>query len=732
MSEAADRALALHRAGRLAEAESGYRAALAANPDDVDALRLLGVVRTQQGHHGEALALVTEALRRDPGSAKAHATRGSILQALRRPEEALASYDQAVAIDPALAEPHYNRGLVLQALGRHTEALASYDRALAIKPDLTEALIHRGNALQALDRHAEALASYERALAIKPDLVEALNNRATALQALGRDAEALASYDRVLALKPRSAGALFNRGTALDALNRDAEALASYDQAIAIDPGVAETHYRRGFALQALNRHAEALASIERALSLNPDYADARWSLAMFQIPPVYAAGADPGRYRAAFAKELDRLDRWLDSSRIASACSAVGNQQPFYLAYQEENNRDLLQRYGNLCARIMAAWLERQSFAPPGRRGAGGPIRVGVVSRHFQYHSVWSAIVKGWFQRLDGARFALYGFHLGPSGDQETRFAQSRATHFEQGRRGLRQWVEAILGQQLDVLIYPELGMDPMTVKLASLRLAPVQVTTWGHPETSGLPTMDYFLSAEDLEPTGAQAGYVERLVTLPHLGCFYQPGQVIARAPDLPGLGLDPNAPILLCPGMPFKYAPQHDRVLTEIARRLGRCQLVFFAYQTRNLSDQLRQRLGLAFAGAGLDSGRFVTFIPWQNREAFYGLLARADLFLDTIGFSGFNTAMQAIECGLPIVTREGRFLRGRLASGILRRMGLPELVAGAEDEYIRLAVKLGQDAHYRAQTRERIAASRHLLFEDIASIRALEDFLTTATA
>jgi hypothetical protein len=95
--------------------------------------------------------------------------------------------------------------------------------------------------------------------------------------------------------------------------------------------------------------------------------------------------------------------------------------------------------------------------------------------------------------------------------------------------------------------------------------------------------------------------------------------------------------------------------------------------------------------------------------------------------TIGFSGFNTAMQAVQCGLPMVTREGRFMRGRFASGILRRMGLSELVAGSEEDYVALTVKLVQDAAYRHSVRTRLEASRPVLFEDLAPIGALEDFL-----
>ncbi len=201
-------------------------------------------------------------------------------------------------------------------------------------------------------------------------------------------------------------------------------------------------------------------------------------------------------------------MDRWFDDRRIDEGVNAVGSLQPFFVAYREANNRELLAQYGRLCARLMKHWQDAQGIAPS-RSTAGKTLRIGIVSAHIRDQSVWNAIVRGWFQHLDPSRFSLHVFHLGTEADRETAFARQRAAHFEQSARGLRPWAEAIVGEQLDVLIYPEIGMDPTTVKLASMRLVPVQVTTWGHPETTGLPTIDYYLSAEGLEPANAQESY-------------------------------------------------------------------------------------------------------------------------------------------------------------------------------------------------------------------------------
>jgi protein O-GlcNAc transferase len=170
-------ALALHQAGRLAEAEQTYRQILKAQANHFDCLHLLGVIFSQRGNHAEAVRQIDVALKINPKAAPAHNNRGNVLRELKRLEEALASYDRALALKPDYAEAFNNRGIALQELKRLEEALASYDRALAVKPDYADAFNNRGVALQELNRLDEALASYDRALAVKPDYADAFNNR---------------------------------------------------------------------------------------------------------------------------------------------------------------------------------------------------------------------------------------------------------------------------------------------------------------------------------------------------------------------------------------------------------------------------------------------------------------------------------------------------------------------------------------------------------------------------
>ena len=568
---------------------------------------------------------------------------------------------------------------------------------------------------------------YQKAIHQHPRFAEALNNLGYIYKEQKKYVEAEGMLSHALALKPELGQAQFNLGIVKMQLGHPDQAETCYKKALQLMPNDGDVYSFLANALHQQGKFEDACEALQQALALNPDDAEARWVLALTKIPAMWSANQDPHLLREDLLTELDELDKWFHPGRIGMGHLAVGSVQPFYLAYQEVSNTAVMARYGALCNRLMDHWPQLPQ-TPPVQFASNGRIKIGIVSNHIYNHSVWIAIIKGWMQHLNHDKFELYVIYLDNKQDAETALARSLSTVFIEGKSTLEEWVENILAHQIEVLMFPEIGMETMTAKLANLRLAPVQVASWGHPETSGLPTIDYYFSAEYFEGKNAEKNYTEKLVKLPHLGCCYSPLDVMPINPNMGQLHIDPHRPLLLSPCAPFKYAPQYDKVFVEIARRIGSCQIVFFAEPKKIiLVEKLRKRLEQAFLQAGLDYSKYCVFVPWLDRPAFYGLMQHADVFLDSIGFSGFNTAIQAIECGLPVVTREGRFMRGRLASGILKRMGLTELVVESEEAYISLVVKLVADKSYARAVKQNIEKSRHLLFNDLAPIHAFEDFL-----
>src|SRR5664279_4540647 len=509
LASAFSQALALHQAGRLADAEKMYRIILKAQPDHFDSLHLLGVIFHQRGDHAEAvrqidvalkinpkmvsaysnrgvalgelkrfeeaLASYDKALALKPDYAEAFNNRGNALRELKRFEEALASYDKALALKPDYAEAFNNRGVALKEMNRLDDALASYDKALTLKPDYAEAFNNRGVALRELKRFEEALASYDKALALKPDYEEAFNNRGNALGEVKRFGEALASYDKALALKPDYAEAFYNRGNALKEMNRFDEALASYDRALELKPDYAEAFYNRGNALKEMNRLDDALASYDKALALKPDYAEAQFGLCMAELLILYENEPEIIVRRTAYERRLRVLcDAGDSSTNLADLAKGVGSSQPFFLAYQGYNDRDLQALYGSFVCRVMAKCYPPAALAPP--PGAREPVRVGIVSGFFRQHSNWKLPIKGWLSQLDRRRFRIFGYHTGVLQDAETRAAAALCDRFVQGPLPIDGWRAEILADAPHVLMYPEVGMDPVAATLAAQRFAAVQ----------------------------------------------------------------------------------------------------------------------------------------------------------------------------------------------------------------------------------------------------------------
>ena len=610
--------------------------------------------------------------------------------------------------------------------GRVSEAVLALRAHVGEHPGDAAATERLAFACHRLGDLPAAAAAFESLCSIQPSSASAASNFATVLGQMQLYDEALRHFDRAIALDAGFIDARFNRAQILEMRGRTTDAINDFRQVVEANPGHRVAWYRLGNLLIHVGQREEAQAAFDRAITLDSDYAEARWARTMSTLPQAYDIGEVPEIFYDEFSQRLASLDRWFAEGRDALGHRAVGHQQPYYIVYHDRNNREVLSRYGDLCARLMNAWYgERPPVAGSSRNE---PINVAIVSGNVHDHAVWTAIVRGWCREIDRSRFRLSIVYTDKIADSETDIARASVDRFIEGQRDLGGWVDAVVDVRPDVLVYPEVGMDRTCIKLASLRLAPVQVATWGHAETTGMPAIDYFLSADAFESAAAQDNYRERLVRLPGIGTCYAALNPAKIDLDLRELDLDPDRPIALCPATPYKFLPAHDWTLAAIARDAPTSQLVFVTDDIApRLSDLIARRLRAAFENAELDYDRHVRFIDQQSRPRYFALMRQSSIYLDTIAFSGFNTAMQAFECGLPVLTVEGRFLRNRFASGLLREMGVDELIATSAKAYVDNAVRLLTSPALLSQTRSKIIERFPALLDRSDSVRAFEAFL-----
>jgi protein O-GlcNAc transferase len=722
-------AMAHHRAGRLNDAERLYRLVCDHDPQNARVFHLLGVV-AHQLRRPDAASLVGRAVMLDPDFAEAHNDRGVILATHGSFAEALSCFERAVALNPGYNEARNNLGRGLRSLGRHEEALTQFELVLRSMPDSPVAHFNLASVLELADRKPEAEKHYRTAVSLRPDFIDAHLQLAVLLQDTDRLPEALAHTERAVALRPDSAGARNNLGNILRTMGRHDEAIAQYEAALRIDPNSFMAHYNCGVALRGETRIAEAGAHFAQALALKPDFLEAELALCMAELPALYRDASDIARHRGAYANRLAKLSADVAAAGAGAALAeAIGSHQPFYLPYQGLDDRELQTAYGSLVCKVMAARYEPPVL--PGPPAPHEPIRLGIVSGFFRQHSNWKIPIKGWLKMLDRDRFRIFGYHTGVERDSETGTASALCDRFVQGPLSLDSWRHTILEDAPHVLLFPETGMDKVSAQLAAQRLAAVQCCSWGHPVTSGFPTMDYFISSDLMEPPNAAAHYSENLIRLPNLSIYYEPVDVPPVEIDRAELGLRPDAVVYWCAQSLPKYLPQFDEVFARIAVAIPDCQFAFIEFGGgRGVTEMFKFRLERAFGASGLNAADHCVFLPRLAPDRFTAAIGQCDIVLDSIGWSGCNSILESLVHNVPLVTLAGEMMRGRHTAAILNMMNIRDTTARTLDEYVAIASNLGRNEARRREVSSAIAANKHRVYRDLQCIAGLQSFLEEA--
>jgi tetratricopeptide (TPR) repeat protein len=316
------------REGQLPQAEQMCRQVLRQEPENPDALHLLGLIAHQTGHREAAAGLLGQAAALRPQWHEVHRNLGLVLASIGRLDEAIVAYRRAVALQPQAAT-YTNLGNALTAKGQFDGAVDAHRQSVALQPAYAEGQYNLGNALLQRGDVDEAIRAYHQAIALNPQLVEAHGNLASALRRRGRLEEAIAHYRRAVALRPRSAESHYNLSIALHEYGHLEESVDACHHAIAAEPRFAQAHFQLGNLYKAQGRIDQAVGAYRQAIVVKPDYAEAYSSLgsalqekgAMEEsiVAHRHAVSLDPGLPEAHnnFGNAL-KANRQLDESIAA------------------------------------------------------------------------------------------------------------------------------------------------------------------------------------------------------------------------------------------------------------------------------------------------------------------------------------------------------------------------------------------------------------------------------
>lgn len=538
----------------------------------------------------------------------------------------------------------------------------------------------------------------------------------------GRWQDAIASYQKLIELDQGSADTYWNLSQCYRNLNLLDEYFQTLAQGIQHYPTDGRLHFTLIIDLRRNGYTEEAIYYAENACECLPE--DYTFKLLQYlTVPTIYHTPEEIEFYRQRYTQGLQiliaetSLDTLEEKQNVLAGISRLTN---FYLSYQAQNDIDLQRQYGQLVHQIMAdnfpQWVVPVSMP---KLQPNQKIRVGYVSNYLHSYSgtLW---LTGWLKYCDRQNFEVYCYYTGNEPDTVTEKFQEYSDVFHHIPYNLPAACEQIIADKLHILVYPEIGMNPQTMCMAALRLAPVQCTAWGHPVTTGLPTVDYFLSSELMEGENAQEHYSEKLILLPNIGVSYPKPYIPPIVKTRADFGLSDDDVLYLCCQAPFKYLPQYDFILAEIAYRVPQAKFIFLR------GTLLQERLQRAFAALGLEFTDYCVFLNIPERLDYLMINLLSDVYLDTFTWSGGNTTLEAIACNLPIVTCPGEFMRGRHSDSFLKMIGVTDTIAKDEAEYIEIAVKLGLDSNWRREISERMSQLHDQLFDDKVCVAGLEAF------
>ncbi len=785
-----------HAEKRLDRAELTYQTVLRRDTQHTGAQLNLGFLYYEQRRWSQAIEAFWQTLAHDENNAEAYYGLGLTYVKLGEPAHAIAAYHQALERHPNHFDALNNLGNLYYDLDRLDRATELFERSIDVQPQRAGGYLNRARIELEYHNLDAAIEWYERGLKqCRPDVEIATHwedlrhsldvmgsyqldpcplyrQLATHATQQAQPRRALRHYHSLYHHQPTPiyARSLINchrtlhqyadaHTIAIDELNRTPQDVPLNQLAIQTELDLGQFEQARERADTAIRQCPNsAKLQLQQAILVPILYEsqsqieDCRAdvfagltrlereidrSLASINVVSVSSVNSDE--------QGSDRADHSEDSSPIAITPSdwleAIAQQTNFSLSYQGYDDRPFQERYGRLIRRLVCAVYPEFADLKTQQRDQSLPhhrIKIGYVSSSMGPSRLGELTI-GWIEHHDHQQFEIFGYYTQSSCDALTKQFRQACDQFRHlPDRDLKTIAQTIADDQLDLLIFTDLGIDPLLGVLAAMRLAIVQCTSWSHPITTGLETIDYFLSSAVMETETSDSHYSETLVRLADIGIVFprtifpdaappQASRVSsARSQLRQQLGLAIPKTLFLCCQSLFKYLPQDDPIWAAIAAGVPGAQLVFIAHPSPQITQQFRQRLERSFAEQGLDFDQSAIILPRLSEADYLRMNQCCDIFLDSFHWSGGVTTLKAIACGLPIITCPSELMRSRHTAGILQTLGMAETIATTPADYVDLAIRLAYDPAWRQQIHDRIMARHDRLYSNIACVQDLEAF------
>ena len=384
-----------------------------------------------------------------------------------------------------------------------------------------------------------------------------------------------------------------------------------------------------------------------------------------------------------------------------------------FQLSYDEYDNLEINKK----CVKFFRKIYPQINKINLIQSSKNSKIKLAFVSEFLTSHTI-GKLFKGIILNLDKSKFDIILFHThktkkGTIYDDFIKAEKNNLIKNYTLPKNFEEKVDFVKNKNIDILFYPEIGMSLELYFLSYVKLAKKQITSWGHPETTGNESIDYFLTSKLLESPNSEKNFSEKLLYTNDLPMYYYTPVV----KDILSENEISKNNIYSCPQTLFKIHPEFDEALGRILNKDKKGVLYFIKDVDKTYYKKLLERFK---KNKHLDLNR-IKFIDGLTWEGYINHCGKASVLLDPFYFGAGNSFHESMYYGTPSVTKPTKYTKSRLVLGAYKQMGLenPPVVNTSED-YADLAVKLANDTklldikkHYSKKAQEKLYESKSII-------------------
>lgn len=730
-------------------AEQSYKQALRLAPNDIDTLKNYAAFLTSQQQYEAAITVLKKAIALQPGCWEIRNNLGIVYAEQEEFESAIKCFRDALKRAPENHEILFHLGKALEASNQLQDAMVTFREVLVKHPNHFGAAFQLGSLSAALgdleyayeifqnlyqsdqtntaclygmgcirlrqNKVGSAVSYFELLVELEPDHLQSRLHLIELYASQLRNNEAEAQVKQAIKDHPENATLWSYRGHFSKQKRQSKKALRYFQRALELDDSSAAAYCNLATIHHDMGQFEEAKEALGKAYQLNP-LPEYRLAIASL-LPPIPTSLEEIKDVRQSFVQKIE--DMRADEVQIDASIKMTPGT--FYLAYQGYNDRPIIERMAEVYQLQNTLSWDQQN--PTIERD--GRIRIGFISNLFYGHTIGS-LMKGIIKNFDREKYHVITISPLKHTDDFAQGIRDDSDEYLFLGIDLNQANQRLQSLELDILFYADIGMDPLIFSLATTRHAPIQCVTWGHPITTGLKTIDYFISSKLIEPEDAQDHYTETLVQLESLPAYYFRPSLPDKIKTRGAFGLSDDDHIYACPQTLFKFHPEFDQVLAGILRKDPQARIVMIRDETSKWKDLLVERFNKSFS----DVVDRLHWVRGMTTPDFLNLIYISDVLLDPMHFGGGNTSYQSMAIGTPVVTLPAKHMRGRVTLAMYKKIGIMDCVVSSVDEYVDLVCRIGVDEHFRDQLRLKILSKSHLLFEDMATVRELGTFFESA--